>query len=362
MVMDHHQLLVEASDFIRSSYAELDIGQEAAEARIAEIAMSISRTGSYAHTTEELAFGAKLAWRNSSRCIGRLFWTSLEVFDRRGLNGEEEIADAVFRHMEFATNQGRIRPAITIFASDVENGEIRIWNHQLIRYAGYEKDGIIVGDPASLAFTRQCQRLGWQGSGTAYDILPLVIQVGERSPWWFEIPPSCILEVPLTHPDLVRFAELGLKWYAVPFISDMRLDIGGLHYTAAPFNGWYMETEIGARNLADAGRYNMLPLVASLMNLDTSRNSSLWKDRALVELNAAVLHSFKSHGVSMVDHHTAAEQFLRFEKQERQCGREVSGTWSWLIPPVSPATTNIWHHEYRELDSATNYRYRLAPY
>jgi nitric-oxide synthase len=142
----------------------------------------------------------------------------------------------------------------------------------------------------------------------------------------------------------------------------MRLDIGGIQYTAAPFNGWYMETEIGARNLADAGRYNMLPKVAAMMNLDTTRNSSLWKDRALVELNAAVLHSFKKHGVSMVDHHTAAEQFLRFEKQEGQCGREVSGTWSWLIPPVSPATTNIWHNEYRELDSATNYRYQPSPY
>jgi nitric-oxide synthase len=362
MVKDYHQLLDEASEFIRISYGELAKGEKAAEERIAEIAACILRTGSYAHTTEELAFGAKLAWRNSSRCIGRLFWTSLEVFDGRELKREEEIADALFRYMEFATNQGRIRPAITIFAPAAENGEIRIWNHQLIRYAGYEKDGFIVGDPASVAFTRQCQQMGWQGSGTAYDILPLVIQVCGHSPRWFEIPPSCKLEVPLTHPDWSQFTELGLKWYAVPFVSDMRLDIGGLQYTAAPFNGWYMETEIGARNLADTDRYNMLPKVAAMMNLDTTRNSSLWKDRALVELNVAVLHSFKKHGVSMVDHHTAAEQFLRFEKQEGQCGREVSGTWSWLIPPVSPATTNIWRNEYRDLNSATNYRYQPVPY
>ena len=77
-------------------------------------------------------------------------------------------------------------------------------------------------------------------------------------------------------------------------ISDMRLEIGGISYTAAPFNGWYMGTEIGARNLADHDRYNLLPAVAEMMDLDTSRNGTLWKDKALVELNVAVLHSFKN--------------------------------------------------------------------
>ena len=37
----------------------------------------------------------------------------------------------------------------------------------------------------------------------------------------------------------------------------MSLDCGGLEYTAIPFNGWYMGTEIGARDLCDTGRYNM---------------------------------------------------------------------------------------------------------
>lgn len=31
--------------------------------------------------------------------------------------------------------------------------------------------------------------------------------------------------------------DLGLRWYAVPAISHMRLRIGGLSYPAAPFNG-----------------------------------------------------------------------------------------------------------------------------
>lgn len=37
----------------------------------------------------------------------------------------------------------------------------------------------------------------------------------------------------------------------------MMLDVGGLEFTAAPFNGWFMNTEIG-RNLGDVDRYNKL--------------------------------------------------------------------------------------------------------
>ncbi|MGJ5752075.1 stage II sporulation protein E [Streptomyces puniciscabiei] len=86
------------------------------------------------------------------------------------------------------------------------------------------------------------------------------------------------------------FAALGLRWYAVPAVSDMSLEIGGVTYPAAPFNGWYMGTEIGSRNLADTDRYNLLPAVAELFGLDTRNERTLWRDRALVELNLAVLH------------------------------------------------------------------------
>ena len=40
----------------------------------------------------------------------------------------------------------------------------------------------------------------------------------------------------------------------------MMLEIGGLEFTACPFNGWYMETEIG-RDLGDLNRYNKLPVI-----------------------------------------------------------------------------------------------------
>lgn len=74
--------------------------------------------------------------------------------------------------------------------------------------------------------------------------------------------------------------------------------MGGLHFPAAPFNGWYMGTEIGACNFGDVQRYNLLSAVAELLGLDTRLDSTLWKDRALVELNVAVLHSFRVPSIS----------------------------------------------------------------
>ncbi|MBL2109636.1 nitric oxide synthase, partial [Klebsiella pneumoniae] len=40
------------------------------------------------------------------------------------------------------------------------------------------------------------------------------------------------------------------------------------------------------------------------------------------------------------------QQFQQFEKQEAACGRVVTGNWVWLIPPLSPATTHIYHKPY----------------
>lgn len=344
------QLYEESRKFIMTCYEELGKGADETHERITEIWNMIKQEGTYEHSFEELEHGARMAWRNSNRCIGRFFWQSLKVFDERSQQTAEEVAAAVYRHIEYATNSGKIRPTITVF-----NPQIRIWNHQLIRYAGYETDRGLVGDPHSVRFTRACEELGWRGKRTAFDVLPLVIQVKGGKPKWFPIPDDLVLEVDIRHPDLPQFDELDLKWYAVPMISDMALEIGGINYSASPFNGWYMETEIGARNFADSQRYNLLPKVAYLMGLDTKTDVFLWKDKALIELNIAVLHSFKAQGVTIVDHHTAAKQFNHFEQIESEEGRKLTGDWAWLIPPVSPATTHIFHSHYDNTIVKPNY-------
>jgi hypothetical protein len=63
------------------------------------------------------------------------------------------------------------------------------------------------------------------------------------------------------HVALCRFdwfKDLGLKWYGLPAVSNMLLEIGGLEFSACPFSGWYMGTEIGVRDYCDNSRYNIL--------------------------------------------------------------------------------------------------------
>ena len=157
---DRDELRERAREFISQCYAELD-REWAIESRLADIDREIARTGTYTHTAEELTHGARMAWRNSNRCIGRLFWQSLEVIDERDLDTPEAIHEACCRHIEHARNDGDIRQTITIFRPDTPGTErIRIWNYQLLRYAGYETESGIVGDPASCEFTRYCRSKG----------------------------------------------------------------------------------------------------------------------------------------------------------------------------------------------------------
>ncbi|HET8841272.1 MAG TPA: nitric oxide synthase oxygenase [Ktedonobacteraceae bacterium] len=339
------QSLNEAKDFMSLFHQECGLLDDMPE-RLTEILSEIERSGTYWQTKAELTYGARVAWRNNTRCIGRLHWQTLVVRDLRHLKTAEEIFQALIEHIRFATNGGKLRSTISVFApaSPGEKG-MRIWNSQLIRYAGYRQpDGTVIGDPLQADFTDALHELGWAGGpGTPFDTLPIVIELPGKSPQLFELPADIILEVPLSHPSYPWFAELGLKWHALPVISDMRLDIGGVSYPMAPFNGWYMGTEIGARNLGDSVRYNLLPVIAKHLELDTSSDRSLWKDRALVELNIAVLSSFAAQGVSIVDHHTASRQFLLHDAREKRAGRSVPAHWTWLIPPISGSASPLFH-------------------
>jgi nitric-oxide synthase, bacterial len=355
----------EASDYIHLFHQECGF-LDTMPRRLAEIQAEIRRTGTYWQTPEELTYGAKVAWRNNTRCIGRLHWQTLVVRDLRHLTTADEIFSALLDHLRFATNSGKIRSTISVFAP-APPGEVglRIWNPQLIRYAGYRQvDGTVLGDPLHADLTDVVRQLGWQPkAGTPFDILPLVIQLPGQHPQIFELPQDLVLEVPLTHPDYPWFAELGLKWHAVPVISNMRLDIGGISYTAAPFNGWYMGTEIGARNLGDVQRYNLLPVVAEKMGLNTNSDRFLWKDRALVELNVAVLSSFAKCGVMIVDHHTASRQFLLHDAREKRYGRSVPAHWTWLVPPLSGSASPIFHiTTYKNIKSKPNFFYQPDPW
>ena len=322
--------------------------------RLRRVRAEIERTGTYVHTGAEVEFGAKVAWRNAARCIGRLYWHGLHVRDRRAVHTPSAVADECAAHLRACTRGGRIRSTITVFAPD-RPGQPgpRIVNDQLVRYAGHRtSSGAIRGDGGQVELTEHALALGWQPPEPPgrFDVLPLLISADGAAPEVHELPRNAVLEVPLVHPEFAWFADLRLRWHAVPAISNMPLSIGGITYPAAPFNGWYLGTEIGARNLADPERYDLLPVVAERMGIAGGSERTLWRDRAVIELVRAVQHSFDVAGVTMSDHHEESRRFLKHVAKEERTGRGCPADWSWIVPPISGALTPVFHRYYDEVD------------
>ena len=326
-------LLVSAERFITMFHSETRAGPP--DRRLWQVRREIECTGTYRHTAAELEFGAQVAWRNSSGSIGRLYWRSLRVRDRREVTAAPDIAAESVAHLREATNGGRIQPLITIFAPDAPGRPgPRIVSPELVRYACYPAaDGSVTGDPANAELTRLACEAGWPGGRPAgpFDILPLLVAEPGGQVTRHELPGDAVLEVSIRHPDFGWFTDLGLRWYAVPVIADMYLDIGGVCYPAVPFNGWHMCTEVGSRDLGDTARCDQLPVIAERMGLSTASDQTLWKDKAMTELNLAVLHSFTADGVTIADHHaeSAAPVFHRYYEDFNQ-------TPSFYRHPVSP--------------------------
>jgi nitric-oxide synthase, bacterial len=350
------QVAADAERFITLFHEETAAGPP--DRRVRQVRSQIDATGTYRHTPGELAFAARVAWRNSSRCIGRLYWRSLRVRDCREVTGAAGVAAESVAHLREATNGGRIRPTVTVFAPDSPGRPgPRILSSQLAAYAGYATGGSVIGDPASVEITRLARALGWPGGRPrgSFDILPLVVQEADGTRTWHALPDDAVLEVPVGHPEYGWFADLGLRWYAVPVVSDMYLEAGGVRYPAAPFNGWYMCTEVGSRDLGDTGRYNQLPVIARRMGLRTDSDRTLWKDKSMTELNLAVLHSFSEAGVTMTDHHAESARFLQHVAREQREGRACPADWTWIVPPAASSATPVFHRYYQDFNQSPNF-------
>ncbi|GAA3430485.1 nitric oxide synthase oxygenase [Kutzneria kofuensis] len=292
--------------------------------RLTQVRTEIADTGTYRHTPQELAYGARVALRDSGWCTSGVPWRRLKVRDLRGLRNAAAVAAECVQHLRLSTNSGQIQPLVTVFAPDTPStpGPC-IWNEQLVRYAGYrDATGRVMGDPRYADFTEAVTKMGWRPPTQRgrFDHLPLVVETAHEGPQLFTVPRDVIQEVPLEHPELSWFVELGLRWHAVPVISNMRLVIGGVTYPAAPFNSWFVGAEIGTRSLADEGAYAVAREVATRLGLDTRTERTLWRDRATVELNRAVLHSFDAAQVTITDHHAEALHRLAWLRSRQRAG------------------------------------------
>ncbi|KAK1173522.1 nitric oxide synthase, endothelial-like [Acipenser oxyrinchus oxyrinchus] len=363
--VNRERLLTMATDFINQYYTSIKRSQSKAHLqRLSTVQSDVRATGAYQLEEMELIFGAKLAWRNASRCVGRIQWSKLQVFDARDCSSADEMFTHICTHMKYATNKGNLRSAITVFPQRSEGlMDFRIWSPQLIRYAGYSQpDGSVIGDPSNVELTELCIQMGWKPRYGRFDILPLILQARGEQPALFELPAGLVLEVSITHPTFEWFAELDLKWYALPAVSNMMLEIGGLEFTAVPFNGWYLGSEVGVRNFCDNYRYNILEEVGRRMGLDTKKTSSLWKDKAVVEINIAVLHSYQLAKVTIVDHHAVTESFMKHMENEYRTRGGCPADWVWIVPPISGSITPVFHQEMLNYFISPSFSYQPDPW
>jgi nitric-oxide synthase, bacterial len=164
--------------------------------RWAEVRRSLNKTGTYQHTEEELAFGARVAWRNHGRCIGRIYWESLEVVDCRQISEPAAMMDRMCSHMRETLGDGRIRSMISVFAP-VQPNQIPAYfeSAQITQYAGYaQKDGSVIGDRQNVEFTRIAMSLGFRPPEPIgpFDLLPVLIRDKNDRRIVFDLPRDCV--------------------------------------------------------------------------------------------------------------------------------------------------------------------------
>lgn len=316
-----------AEAFLRRYHGENPAAGPAAP-RVAEALGHIDRFGTYQHTRDELSYGVRLAWRTHARGADRAYWRGLHVRDRRHVRRSPDIAADLLTHLGEARGGGRIRPTATVYAPDTPAAPgPRVWTWPVPSHAGYLRaDGTLTGDPATMVMTATVRRLGWSVPTPGhFDLLPVVVGVGGGRPHVRILPEDVAGQVAIRHPAHRWFADLGIRWPALAPVSlggaePGSVDIGGVHYPAAPAHCWHLGAAV-ARHLADPAGYDLLPELGYRLGLEVEVERTLWRDRALLELNIAILHSFDRAGVTIADHRTEAAM--------RGSGRRAAGGVVW---------------------------------
>ena len=368
----------EAADVLRDLYGEDSFHSEAQfEARLQEVHAEIlygatggiarehklptRLGGNWTQTPGELGFGIRRAWRNARKRIARNHAEELKLCDLRSVTTSVEMAEELLRNAVEAFNEGRIEPTAFVFPPRSLNSRgPMIWNNQILDFAGYKMDdGTVLGDPANVDLTTAIIELGWtppQPRGR-WDLLPLVTMAEGDKPAMMEIPAPLSNLVNISHPQFPSFAALNLKWKAAPALTRLGFDIGGVQYTAVPFIGWFMDAEIGVRDLADTFRYNVLPDIVKAIGLAKSKlqdgvesiedlpeyEQLAMLSRAQSELNYAVQWSFNQAGVTMTDSLTASKKWCKFDDEfKEKHGYRLPADPYWLAPPQG-SIIPVWH-------------------
>lgn len=49
--------------------------------------------------------------------------------------------------------------------------------------------------------------------------------------------------------------------------------------------------------------------------------------------------------VTIVDHHTASESFMKHYENEMRLRNGCPADWLWIVPPISGSATTVFHQE-----------------
>ncbi|KAF4507907.1 hypothetical protein G6O67_004355 [Ophiocordyceps sinensis] len=318
-----------------------------------------SLPGSWHQTVEELEHGLRLSWKHARKCIMRSEYSYLKLHDLRHVKTSKEMGQVLVQGMCEAFNRGDIQPSVFVFPPKRPNrpGSM-VWNQQFLAFAGYRQpDGSVLGDPINVSLTESITSLGWEPPTirTRWDLLPLVTMAEGDEPYLTPVPESLFPLVQIRHPNSqhsLAFEKLGLRWVPAPALSQLGFDVGGVQYTATPFIGWFMDAEIGVRDLADSFRYNVLPSIVSALNLlqpgQELDELPQWErlavlSRAQTELTFAVHWSFLDAGVRMSDSLTASAMYSNFDDQHlAKHGFRLPADPYWLAPPQG-SIVPVWH-------------------
>ncbi|RXG71017.1 Nitric oxide synthase, endothelial [Armadillidium vulgare] len=66
----------------------------------------------------------------------------------------------------------------------------------------------------------------------------------------------------------------------------------------------------------------------------------------------------KKENVTIVDHHTAAESFMKHFENEMKVRGGCPADWIWIVPPISGSITPVFHQEMSMYKLKPSYEYQ----
>lgn len=81
------------------------------------------------------------------------------------------------------------------------------------------------------------------------------------------------------------------------------------------------------------------------LGLKCCPSSTVCADRLLLHVHSLPPFLFQKRNVTIMDHHSAAESFMKYMQNEYRIRGGCPADWVWLVPPISGSITPVFHQE-----------------